>query len=61
MDFNVRDAGLPHDATPHAFDNEDTDASDPNTRFTPGQFFREAGTIIAVCLGLGLVFQLLLG
>jgi hypothetical protein len=61
MQSNVRNASLPHDAAPHVFDQEDTVPSDPNARFTPGQFFREAGTIIAVCLGLGLLFQLLLG
>jgi hypothetical protein len=30
-------------------------------QFTPGQFFREAGVVIAVCLGLGLFVQILLG
>lgn len=29
-------------------------------KFTPGDFFREAGAIIAVCLGLGVLMQLLL-
>ena len=61
MERHMRNAELIRDERPHALDDEDTVASDTNARFTPGQFFREAGTIIAVCLGLGLLFQLLLG
>jgi|HubBroStandDraft_1064217.scaffolds.fasta_scaffold13705_4 hypothetical protein len=61
MEYDVRNANLARDASPHALETEDTVAADLNTRFTPGQFFREAGMIIAVCLGLGLLFQLLLG
>jgi hypothetical protein len=61
MESDVSNANLARDATPHASDNEDTVTSGLNAQFTPGQFFREAGTIIAVCLGLGLLFQLLLG
>jgi hypothetical protein len=34
---------------------------DPGVRFTPGQFFKEAGTLIAICLGLGLLAQIVLG
>ena len=30
-------------------------------QFTPAAFFKDAGTVIAVCLGLGLLMQLLLG
>lgn len=30
-------------------------------KFTPAEFFKDAGTVIAVCLGLGLLMQLLLG
>ncbi len=33
---------------------------EPVSVYPPGQFFREAGTLIAVCLALGLIFQLLL-
>ena len=29
--------------------------------FTPAEFFKDAGAVIAVCLGLGLLMQLLLG
>ena len=34
---------------------------DTDRPFTPGQFLREAGTVIAVCLGLGLLAQVWLG
>jgi hypothetical protein len=30
-------------------------------KFTPAQFFKDAGTLIAVCLGLGFLMQILLG
>jgi hypothetical protein len=30
-------------------------------QFTPAEFFKDAGTVIAVCLGLGLMMQLVLG
>jgi hypothetical protein len=30
-------------------------------QFTPADFFKDAGTIIAVCLALGLLMQILLG
>jgi hypothetical protein len=29
--------------------------------FTPSEFFKDAGTVIVVCLGLGLLMQLVLG
>jgi hypothetical protein len=35
--------------------NQDTDR-----QFTPGDFFREAGIVIAVCLALGAILQVLL-
>jgi hypothetical protein len=37
-----------------------TDANS-GVRFTPADFFRDAGTVIAVCLALGLLAQILLG
>ena len=36
-------------------------AGDAEWRFTPADFFRDAGAFIAVCLALGLLAQLLLG
>jgi hypothetical protein len=30
-------------------------------KFTPAQFFKDAGTLIVVCLGLGFLMQILLG
>ena len=37
-------------------------AANQNTdeQFTPGDFFKEAGTVVAVCLALGLLMQLVL-
>lgn len=35
-------------------------SADDIVRFSPAEFFRDAGTVIAVCLGLGLLLQLLL-
>jgi hypothetical protein len=39
---------------------ERTAIQETHEQFTPGDFFREAGTMIAVCLVLGLLMQLLL-
>jgi len=33
---------------------------DTDRQFTPGDFFREAGIVIAVCLALGAILQVLL-
>ena len=44
-----------------ARNDEATFAGNAGAQFTPGAFFRDAGTVIAVCLGLGLLMQLLLG
>jgi hypothetical protein len=44
-----------------AADETQAGIQDPVARFTPGQFFKEAGTLIAVCLGLGLLTQILMG
>ena len=57
----MRNPDFARDARPHAFDDEDTVTHDEGERFTPGQFCKEAGTIIAVCLGLGLLVQIVLG
>jgi hypothetical protein len=35
--------------------------ADSHARFTPTDFFRDAGTMIAVCLVLGLLAQIVLG
>jgi hypothetical protein len=51
----VRDVGQP------TRNDEAVFAGDADTRFTPGEFFRDAGTVIAVCFGLGLLMQILLG
>jgi hypothetical protein len=64
MECHVRNANFASDArsnVPDAVDDEETFPSGSGARFTPGQFFREAGTIIAVCLGLGMLIQIVLG
>ena len=35
--------------------------ADNGGRFTPAEFFRDAGTVIVVCLALGLLARILLG
>ena len=37
------------------------DSAESADEFTPAEFFKDAGRVIAVCLGLGLLMQLLLG
>ncbi len=44
-----------------ALDVEDTVVENSSPRFTAGEFFKDAGGIIAICLGLGLLMQVLLG
>jgi hypothetical protein len=57
----MSDLNISRSVRPRALDAESTIAHDPGTSFTPGAFFREAGTLIAICLGLGLVARFLLG
>jgi hypothetical protein len=40
---------------------DDTALAGDFDQFTPVEFFKDAGTLIAVCLWLGLLMQLLLG
>ncbi|MGD0430151.1 MAG: hypothetical protein ABSA58_03580 [Acetobacteraceae bacterium] len=56
----MRNADIAGHPSPRVLDDENPDDV-PAVRFTPGQFFREAGVVIAVCLGLGLFVQILLG
>jgi hypothetical protein len=51
----AQNSGLPSLETKAVF------ACDSDARFTPARFIKEAGTVIAVCLGLGLLAQLLAG
>jgi hypothetical protein len=55
----VKNLEIAQSATPRASDRDNV-AQRPET-FTPGRFFQEAGTTIAVCLGLALVAQVLWG
>jgi hypothetical protein len=61
MECYVRNPDFAGDARPHVLDDEDMFTHDEGERFTPGQFFKEAGSIVAVCLGLGLLVQIVLG
>jgi hypothetical protein len=56
----VRNADIARHPSQHVLDQENSD-DNLAVRFTPGQFFREAGVVVAVCLGLGLFVQSLLG
>jgi hypothetical protein len=38
-----------------------TAADRERSEFTPAEFFKDTGMVIAVCLGLGLLMQLVLG
>jgi hypothetical protein len=52
---------IARNARQRVFDADDADAHDTDRQFTPADFFKEAGAIIAVCLGLGVLMQILLG
>jgi len=57
----VKNLHIVHDAMLRTPDIERTINADREAVFTPGEFFRDAGTLIAVCLGLGLLTRVLLG
>jgi hypothetical protein len=57
----VKIANIARDVRPHALDNGHMMSRDSGAAFTPGRFFLEAGTLIAICLGLGLLMRVLLG
>jgi hypothetical protein len=57
----VRLLDITRGLTPGGVDDKAMTSPDPGARFTPRQFFREAGTLIAVCLSLGLLMRVLLG
>jgi hypothetical protein len=57
----VRTIHTTRTGTPSAFSADDTAAHESGPRFTPGDFLKEAGTLIAVCLGLGVLMRVLFG
>ena len=57
----VRNANAARSDEPRVFDQEQMAIQEADRQFTPGQFLLEAGTVIAVCLGLGLLAQVLFG
>jgi hypothetical protein len=55
----VRNLHIARDLGHRALD--EADAATEDVRFTPAAFFKDAGLVIAVCLALGVLAQLLLG
>jgi hypothetical protein len=55
----VREVHTTLDERSYALDEEQDLDLDREAQFTPGQFFREAGIIMAICLGLILLTQIL--
>jgi hypothetical protein len=45
----------------HVLDDSDSAVQDADTDFTPGQFLRDAGGFVSICLVLGLLMRLLFG
>jgi hypothetical protein len=58
---HVRNIHIEAGMRQRALDVEDTVVENSSPRFTAGEFFKDAGGIIAICLGLGLLMQVLLG
>jgi hypothetical protein len=56
----VKNANPAQSDEPFLLEVERTAVSETDEQFTPGDFFHEAGTVIAVCLALGVLMQLLL-
>jgi hypothetical protein len=56
----VKNASPARSDEPFLLKVERTATQEAHEQFTPGDFFREAGTVIAVCLVLGVLMQLLL-
>jgi hypothetical protein len=46
-------------ALPRSFDEAHQPAQDDRARYTPGEFLKQAGLVIAVCLGLAMLAQVL--
>ena len=46
-------------ALPRAGDESDEPTQDTRAQYTPGEFLNQAGIVIAVCLGLAMLAQVL--
>jgi hypothetical protein len=57
----VKNLNVVRDVGQSARNDEAMFASASGARFTSAEFFTDAGTVIAVCLGLGLLMRLVLG
>jgi hypothetical protein len=56
----VKNANVVQSGEFRTLDTNRTVSRDAERHFAPGDFFREAGVVIAVCLALGALFQILL-
>lgn len=56
----VKNANVVQSGEFRTLDTNRTVSHDTERHFTPGDFFREAGVVIAVCLALGAFLQILL-
>lgn len=57
----MKNVNIAADLAPRARSQADAFSGESGARPTPADFFKDAGTVIAVCLGLGLLMQILLG
>jgi hypothetical protein len=55
----MKDVNMASQSRPHLSGDERDDVEDPSRPFTPGQFFLQAGILIAVCLGLAQLARIL--
>ena len=59
MEWDVKNVDVPNART-SSFGAVHEPTEEPNIKYTPGDFLREAGYIIAISLGLGLLAHILL-
>jgi hypothetical protein len=59
MECIVEDIDTVHTVRPVTFEETDQPIQAQNETYTPVDFFRQSGTVIAICLGLAMVAQLL--
>jgi hypothetical protein len=57
----VRNIDIAGDLQRAALQDDEAALAGNRDEFTPAEFLKDAGIVIAVCLGLGLLMQLVLG
>lgn len=57
----MNNADFARDMERRTIDEDGTVTNEAGARFTPAEFFKEAGIIIAASLALGLLVQIVLG